>query len=136
MTAKRRSVRAQPLLAVRDVHASTRWYEQLLGVERFGDSDHDDVYQQLFDGDELVLQLHCWDDEDHPNITDPDKAPAGHGVLVWFQVDGFDAAVKRAAALRAEVVVAPHVNPNSGLSEIWIRDLDGYYVVLASLAAE
>ena len=130
---KRRAglLQPQPLIAVRDVKASTRWYERVLGVARLGDSDHDDVYQRLLHNGQLVLQLHSWDDEDHPNLVNPRKAKPGHGVLLWFEVDDFDAAVKRIRAARAEVVEEPHENPNAAHREIWIRDPDGYVIVLA-----
>ena len=124
--------RPQPLIAVRDVKASTRWYEQVLGAARVGEDDHGGVYQRVMAGSELVLQLHSWDDEDHPNLSDRDKAPVGHGVLLWFEVADFDASIKRIAKLEAEVVAGPLVNPNARHREIWIRDPDGYIVVLAS----
>jgi catechol 2,3-dioxygenase-like lactoylglutathione lyase family enzyme len=130
MTSRR--VRAQPLLAVRDVRASAIWYEQLLGLVRLGPSDHDHVYQRLLDDGGLVLQLHSWDDEDHPNLTDPEKAPCGHGVLVWFEVDDFDAALTRARKMNSTILLGPEVNENSGCRELWIRDHDGYVVVVAS----
>src|SRR6187399_3228537 len=95
-------------------------------------SDHAHLYDRLVSGGKLVLQLHAWDAEDHPNIVDADRAPVGHGVLVWFEVDDFDAAVKRAKALKAEVVLAPHVNEAPQHREIWLRDPDGYVVVVAS----
>ena len=126
--------RAQPLIAVADVKASTRWYGTLLGARRIPESSiHDHLYARLYNGkEELVLQLHAWDEEDHPNLVDADAAPHGHGVLVWFEVDDFDAAVERARALRAEVVEEPHVNPAPQHREMWLRDPDGYVVVLAS----
>jgi len=130
------STRPQPLIAVRDVKASTRWYEQALGVKRLGESDHDHVYQRLLSDGQLVLQLHSWDDEDHPNLVAPDKAPPGHGVLLWFEVSDFDASVERIRALRAEVLQEPHENPYARHREIWIRDPDGYVVVLASRDGE
>lgn len=80
----------------------------------------------------MLLQLHAWDEEDHPNLVNADAAPAGHGVVLWFQVDDFDAAVERARGLNAEVVLEPHVNPNAGHREVWLRDADGYVVVVAS----
>ena len=125
-------LRPQPLIAVRDVKASTRWYEQVLGAKRLGESDHAHIYQRLLCDDQLVLQLHSWDDEEHPNLVNPKKAPPGHGVLLWFEVSDFDASVERIRAVRAEVVEEPHVNPNARHREIWIRDPDGYVVVLAS----
>ena len=126
---------AQPLIAVRDVRKSSRWYARLLRAEPTSGSmgsDHDDIYDRLLCGDSLVLQLHAWDEEDHPNLIHADAAPPGHGVLLWFEVDDFDAAVKRARAMKAAVVRKPHINPAPGHREMWIRDPDGYVVVLAS----
>jgi len=129
-------VRPQPLIAVRDVEASSRWYQQLLGCR----SAHGGIeYERLMDGDELILQLHDWDvDHDHGNLGDPDARPAGSGVLLWFEIDDFDEALARARGLNAEVVLAEHRNPPEGEPggpahrELWIRDLDGYTVVIAS----
>jgi predicted enzyme related to lactoylglutathione lyase len=53
-------------------------------------------------------------------------------VLLWFQIESFDAAVSRARELGAEILEEPHTNPNAGQREIWLRDPDGYVVVLAS----
>lgn len=126
------SIEAQPLIAVRDVHASTRWYEQVLGAKRLGASDHDHIYQRLLRDGRLVLQIHRWDDEAHPNLVNPAKAPPGHGVVLWFEVSDFDAGVERIRAIGADVVLEPLVNPHARHREIWIRDPDGYFVVLAS----
>jgi len=84
----------------------------------------------MIDG-RLILQLHAWDEEDHPNLVNADAAPVGHGVLLWFEVDDFDAAVERARSLKAQVIEEPHVNPNAGHREMWLRDPDGYVVVIA-----
>ena len=78
------------------------------------------------------MQLHAWDEEQHPNLVNRDAAPPGHGVLVWFVVSDFDATVERARALVAQVIEEPHVNPNAGHREMWLRDPDGYVVVFAS----
>jgi catechol 2,3-dioxygenase-like lactoylglutathione lyase family enzyme len=125
-------VRPQPLIAVRDVKASSRWYAELLGARSLGASDHRDLYDRLMCGDRLILQLHAWDREDHPNLVNREAAPPGHGVLLWFEVDDFDAAVARARALRATIVEEPHVNPAPNHREVWLRDPDGYLVVIAS----
>ena len=99
-----RSVRSQTLIAVRNVKASSSWYQRLLGVRSSTDPDHPHrlVYDRLHGEDgALMLQLHRWDAEDHPNLVDPDRAPPGHGVLLWFELDDFDAAVARAQPRRA-----------------------------------
>ncbi|HVY47849.1 MAG TPA: VOC family protein [Minicystis sp.] len=128
-------VRSQPLIAVADVQRSSRWYARLLGLEPTSvamKSDHAHLYDRLLDGGALVLQLHAWDAEDHPNLMRPDEARHGHGVLLWFEVDDFDAAVTRARELGAEVLLDVHVNPRPQHREMWLRDLDGYVVVIVS----
>lgn len=130
------SIRPQPLIAVRDVEASSRWYQRLLNCESAHGGEE---YERLVSNGELIMQLHNWDVEHHHGaIGDPEAKPYGNGVLLWFETDDFDAAVARATELQANVVLAPHRNPPEGQSggpahrEIWLRDLDGYTVVLAS----
>ena len=125
-------VRAQPLIAVRNVRASSRWYRQLLGLDSLPEHPHRDLYERMQCGGELILQLHAWDEEAHPNLMNADAAPPGHGVLLWFEVGNFDVVVERARALHAEVILEPHVNPNPRHREMWLRDPDGYVVVIAS----
>jgi len=128
------SVKAQPILAVRDVRASARWYARILGsTEPIGSppSDHEHIYRRIYVGAEMVLQLHAWDAENHPNLIDANRAPVGHGVLVWFEVDDYAAAAARARAMGAHVLEET-VNPNAHHRELWLRDADGYVVVLAS----
>jgi len=129
------TIRPQPLIAVNDVEASSRWYQHLLGCESaHGGPD----YERLVSGSALVLQLHRFTVEHHHGaIGNPDDRPYGNGLLLWFEVDDFDAAVARAAELDAEVVHPRHQNPPDGDGgpnhwEIWLRDRDGYMVVLAS----
>ena len=124
-------VEAQPLIAVRDVRASSRWYSALLGVSGSPEHPHRDVYDRLSSAGRMILQLHAWDAESHPNLVDRAAAPVGHGVLLWFMVDDFPAAVERSRVLGAEVVEDAHINPAPGQWEIWLRDPDGYVVVVA-----
>ena len=126
------SVRPQPLIAVRDVRASSRWYQHLLALTALPEHEHRDSYDRLFSNDRLILQLHAWDEDDHPNLVNADASSPGHGVLLWFEVDDFDAAVERARSLHAEVIEEPHVNPRAEQREIWLLDLNGYVVVIAS----
>ena len=130
--AQQPTVEAQPLVAVRNVRASSRWYAMLLGADPLPDHSHRDVYDRISCSGRLLLQLHAWDAEDHPNLVNAGAAPAGHGVLLWFQVNDFDAVVERARRLGAEIIKEPHINPAPRHREIWLRDADGYVVVVAS----
>ena len=128
-------MRAQPLIAVTDVAASSLWYQRLLGCRgNHGGSE----YEQLVSGGQLVLQLHSFDAQ-HPHapIGNRDDRPYGNGVLLWFEVDDFDSVVERAAAMGVEIVMPRHRNPPDGNGgpnhwECWMRDPDGYVIVVAS----
>jgi catechol 2,3-dioxygenase-like lactoylglutathione lyase family enzyme len=128
-------MRPQPLIAVSDVERSSRWYQKLLGCR----SDHGGrEYERLVRDGKLIMQLHHWDVEHHHGpIGDVRKKPYGNGVLLWFETDEFDAAVARVRELEAPILLDVHRNPPDGSGgpnhrEIWLRDLDGYVVVLAS----
>jgi catechol 2,3-dioxygenase-like lactoylglutathione lyase family enzyme len=128
-------MRPQPLIAVTDVEASSRWYQRLLGCQ----SAHGGAeYERLVYNGALVLQLHSFEVEHHHGrIADPADTPYGNGVLLWFEVDDFDSAAARAAEMEAEVALPRHRNPPEGGGgpnhwELWLRDPDGYTVVVAS----
>lgn len=125
-------VEAQPLIAVRDVRANSRWCTELLGADSLPDHSHRDVHDRIWRSGRLLLQVHAWDAEEHANLVDADAASPGHGVVLWFQVGDFDSAVERARRLKAEIIEEPHFNPAPRHREIWLRDADGYVVVVAS----
>jgi catechol 2,3-dioxygenase-like lactoylglutathione lyase family enzyme len=118
----------QPMVAVRDVPASSRFYQQVLAAEG-GHGGNE--YDQIVSNSEILLQLHAMDVEHHHGrLADPDQ-PLGNGVLLWFEVADFEATVEQVRATGAPVVRDVHTNPNARQQEIWVRDPDGYIVVLA-----
>ena len=82
-------------------------------------------------GTGVLLQLHHLEVEHHHGRLAGHDLPLGNGVLVWFEVADFDAAVAQVRAIGAPVVRDVHVNPNAQQQELWLRDPDGYLVVLA-----
>lgn len=128
-------MRPQPLICVSNVEASSRWYQRLLGCQ----SGHGGPnYERLEMNGQLLMQLHRWEEEhDHGPIGDEADPSRGNGVLLWFEIDDFDAALVRARELGAEVLLPRHRNPSDGDGgpnhwELWLRDPDGYKLVLAS----
>src|SRR5690348_6576274 len=104
-------MRPQPLIAVNDVEASSRWYQHLLGCQSAHGGPY---YERLMHHGTLVLQLHCFEEEHHHGPIGDRKKPYGNGVLLWFEIDDFDAAIARAEELQAEVVLPRHRNPPNG----------------------
>jgi catechol 2,3-dioxygenase-like lactoylglutathione lyase family enzyme len=117
---------------------ASRWYQRLLGcVGGHGGTEYErlwdpNLHTSKWGSDGLILQLHAWEIEHHHGpMGDPSRA-VGNGMLLWFEVDDFDAAVARARELDAPILLDVHRNPNANHRELWIRDPDGYTVVLAS----
>ncbi len=128
-------MRPHPLISVTDVEASSRWYQGLLGCRSNHGGDH---YEQLVFKGQLILQLHSFKVMHHHGpIGDENDKPYGNGVLLWFEVEDFDAIMERAARMGVEIVLPKHRNPLDGNGgpnhwECWMRDPDGYIVVVAS----
>lgn len=120
------------IIGVDDVPASFEWYQSLLCLAESAPA-HDD-FGQIVDADGTVLLcLHEWGVEEHPPLTSPDIATPGNGLLLFFRVDNFDAALPKARALASRLEEEPHVNPNTGTREFSLRDPDGYYVTISAL---
>lgn len=87
---------------------------------------------------QLILQLHSFEVEHHHGpIGNPHDRTYGNGVLLWFEVDDFESVIKRAEQMNVEIVMARHRNPPDGDGgpnhwECWMKDPDGYTVVVAS----
>jgi catechol 2,3-dioxygenase-like lactoylglutathione lyase family enzyme len=121
-------MRPQPMVALADVEAGSRWFQNVLGLR----SAHGGTeYEMLMDGDGLVLQLHQWEADEHPHLGDPDDLSRGNGVLLWFATDDFDALMQRVRDGSVSILDGPLVNPNAGHREVWVRGPEGYTVVVA-----
>ena len=128
-------MRPQPLICVTDVEASSLWYQRLLNCRGAHGGGQ---YEQLVKDGRLILQLHSFEVEHHhgPIGNRADK-PYGNGVLLWFEVDDFDGGGAAALPKWASRSCSPrHRNPpdrEGGPNhwECWMRDPDGYTVVVA-----
>ena len=120
------------IIGVRDVPSSFKWYQSLLGLPVTVPAH--EYFGQILDSDGTVLLcLHQWGAHDHPSLTSPENATPGNGLLLFFRVDDFRAALRNARALVAEFEEDPHMNPNTETEEFSLRDPDGYYVTISAL---
>lgn len=128
-------MKAQPLICVDDVEASSQWYRKVLNCRSVHGGTE---YERLESSEgELVLQLHHWGIEEHHGKIGEVNNFRGNGLLLWFEVDDFEDAQKRIEEIGAEVILPKHRNPPDGNGgpnhwEIWLKDPNGYKVVLAS----
>ena len=118
------------IIGVRDVATSARWYEGILGCSK---KQAHAGWAQVVDRDGTVLLcLHQWGEHEHPTLMSPEVATPGNGLLLFFRVDDFDAALQRARALAVRFEEEPHQNLNTGTMEFSVRDPDGYFVTISA----
>ena len=86
------------IIGVRDVPASFKWYQTLLGHPQSAPAH--EYFGQIVDTDgSVLLCLHEWGAHEHPTLTSPAQATPGNGLILFFRVDDFDACLERARAL-------------------------------------
>ena len=126
--------RTWTIIGVSDVSRSFKWYQSLFGQPETQPAHT--YFGQILDTDGTVLLcLHEWGAHEHPSLTSADLATPGNGLLLFFRVDDFDLALKRARALVTSLAEEPHVNPATGTEEFALRDPDGYYVMISALSS-
>ena len=120
-------------IGVSDVPSSFKWYQSLFGQPETPPGH--DYFGQILDTDGTVLLcLHQWGAHEHPTLMSPHTASPGNGLLLFFRVDDYEIALKRARALVDRFEEEPHLNPNAGTREFSLRDPDGYYVTISELS--
>ena len=121
------------IIGVGNVAASFKWYQALLGQE--ASQPGHDYFGQIRDADGTVLLcMHAWGAHEHPTLTSADLATPGNGLILFFRVDDFDAALARARALVGQLAEEPNENPATGTKEFSLIDPDGYYVMISELS--
>ena len=118
-----------PMIVVQDVAASSRWYQEILGLTSAHGGNE---FEMLMGADgQLELMLHHLEFAEHPGIEDPREGTPGRGVLLYFSVDDVQAAFERAQAADVDLVDEPHLNPNARAVEFTLKDPDGYALSLS-----
>ncbi len=124
--------RTWTIIGVRDVRSSFKWYQSLFGQPET--SPAHDYWGQILDADGTVLLcLHEWGAHEHPSLSSPETASPGNGLLLFFRVDDYEAALKRARSLVTRLEQEPDRNPATQTMEFSLRDPDGYYVTISAL---
>lgn len=123
------------ILAVADVLKSAAWYTKLLAARE--NHPGATVFNQIVDEDgTILLCLHHWGpsgprgDHHWPTLADPAEGRPGNGLLMWFVVDDFDDAWRRAGAMGAAIEEPPNTDNGTGARAFVARDPDGYHVAV------
>ena len=119
--------RLDPVIAVKDVEASAKWYQEVFGFKNAHGGKYFAVLKS--EEDEIILCLHKWGEHNHPSMTDQ-TIIAGNGLLLYFRTDNMETIRKNIGKLGCSTEEEIHLNPNSLRKEFSIRDPDGYYLTV------
>jgi hypothetical protein len=75
---------------------------------RLPEQSRGSAYEQLVSNGQLILQWHSFEVEHHHGpIGNRDDQPYGNGVLLWFEVDDFDAIMPHSTEMCVDVSLSP-----------------------------
>lgn len=120
-------MKLDPIIAVKDVEASAKWYEQIFVFKKVHGGDNFAVL--VTEDDDIILCLHKWGEHRHPSLTDQNIV-AGNGLLLYFRTNKLDAIRKNAEHAGCDIEEEIHLNPNSLKKEFSIKDPDGYFLTI------
>ena len=121
-----------PIIAVKDVQASSRWYQSVLGCRSMHGGTEFDIL--VSETNEVLLCLHKWGQHAHPTMTNPAIVP-GNGLILYFRTDNMDLIRENIQRLGFPVEEEVHLNSNSTKREFSLRDPDGYYLTITEFHA-
>lgn len=119
--------RIDPIIAVKDIEASSRWYQSVFNWRsKHGGKEFDILVSE---NDEILLCLHQWGEDEHPTMTNPAITP-GNGLILYFRTENMHIIRQNVEKMGCPIVEDIHLNPNSTKMEFSLRDPDGYYLTI------
>jgi len=120
-------IKIDPIIAVKDVNASSKWYQSVFGFKRTHGGDEFAVLED--ENDEILICLHKWGEHEHPTMTNLKITP-GNGLILYFKTDNMNVIRQNIEKMSYPFEKGIHLNPNSTKKEFSLRDPDGYYITI------
>ena len=80
-------MKVDPIIAVKDVEASSKWYQSVFGLRSMHGGNEFDI---LVDKkDEVLLCLHKWGEHDHPTMQTSNMT-TGNGLILYFRTENLE----------------------------------------------
>lgn len=113
-----------PIIAVKDVDASSKWYQSVFGCKRNHGGDEFAVL--VSENDDVLICLHKWGAHKHPTMMNSKITP-GNGLILYSKTENIDQILKNVEKIGSVFEEEIHLNTNSNKKEFSLRDPDGYY---------
>jgi hypothetical protein len=120
--------KVDPIIAVKDIETSSKWYQSIFGCRSMHGGKEFDIL--VSENDDVLICLHKWGEHQHPTMTNPDNTP-GNGLILYFRTEHMNRIRQNVETIGHPVEEDIHLNPNSTKMEFSIRDPDGYYLTIS-----
>ena len=120
-------VKIDPIIAVKDVNISSRWYQSVFGCKRTHGGDEFAVLEDK--NNEVLICLHKWGAHEHPTMINP-GIPSGNGLILYYKTDDLEFIRANIRKMDYPIEEEIHINQNSNKREFSLRDPDGYYLTI------
>ena len=121
-------MKVDPIIAVKDVEASLKWYQSIFDWKSAHGGNEFDIL--VSENNEILLCLHKWEVHGHPSMQDQDQG-SSNGLILYFRVENFEQIRENLRKVNYELDKEIHLSSNSGKREFSLRDPDGYYLIVA-----
>lgn len=119
--------KVDPIIAVKDVEASSKWYQSVFECKSTHGGKEFDIL--VSENDEILLCLHKWGEREHPTMIDP-TITSGNGLILYFRTENMRAIRQNIEKMGCTIEEDIRLNPNSRKKEFLLRDPDGYYLTI------
>ena len=116
-----------PIIAVKDVEASSKWYQNIMGCKSIHGGKYFDILTN--ESGAVLLCLHKWEDHGHPTMMNPKIAP-GNGLILYLRTKNMEMIYQNVVKAKINIIEDIHLNENSLRKEFSIKDPDGYYLTI------
>jgi len=116
-----------PIIAVKDVNESSKWYQSAFNCNRTHGGN--DFAVLVDENNEVLICLHKWGEHEHPTMKNPNIKP-GNGLILYYKTDNLDIIRENIMKMNFPVEEEIHINPNSTKREFSLLDPDGYYLTI------
>ncbi|RMA64700.1 VOC family protein [Ulvibacter antarcticus] len=117
-----------PIIAVKDVEASSKWYQTVFGCKSMHGGNEFDVL--ISENDEVLICLHKWGAHEHPTMKKPSIGP-GNGLILYFRTENMKIIRQNVKKMGSIVEEDIRLNSNSRRMEFSLRNPDGNYLTIS-----
>jgi len=121
-------MKIDPIIAVKDIEASSRWYQTIFECRRMHEGN--DFAVLVSEDDEILICLHKWGEHEHRTMTNPNDI-SGNGLILYFRTENMNVIRQNVEKMGYSVEEDIRLNLNSRKMEFSLLDPDGYYLTIS-----